>query len=126
MLQSLRLGRLNTGTIVDGTIINAPSSTKNARQERDPEMHQTRKGKQWCFGMKARVGVDSQTKLIHSVVATAANATDCTMLPHLLHGEETRVWGDQAYRGPSEVLREHAPHALDFTHQRYRYKHPYR
>ena len=115
--------RLSTGTIVDATIINAPSSTKNARQERDPEMHQTRKGKQWFFGMKAHVGVDSQTKLIHSVAATAANAADCTMLPHLLHGEETRVWGDQAYRGQSEVLREHAPHALDFTHRRYRYKH---
>src|ERR1700737_763736 len=115
--------RLNRGTIVDATIINAPSSTKNARQERDPEMHQTRKGKQWYFGMKAHVGVDSQTKLIHSVVATAANAADCTMLPHLLHGAETRVWGDQAYRGQGEVLREHAPHALDFTNQRYRYKH---
>ncbi|MGD1081466.1 MAG: transposase [Candidatus Sulfotelmatobacter sp.] len=74
------------------------------------------------FGMKAHVGVDSQTKLIHSVVATAANAADSTMLLHLLHGEETRVWGDQAYRGQSEVLREHAPHAQDFTHQRYRYK----
>jgi IS5 family transposase len=115
--------RLNTGTIVDATIINAPSSTKNARQERDPEMHQTRKGKQWYFGMKAHIGVDSRTKLIHSVVATAANAADCTMLPHLLHGEETRVWGDQAYRGQGEVLREHAPYALDFTNQRYRYKH---
>src|SRR6266705_5204450 len=114
--------RLNNGTIVDATIINAPSSTKNARQERDPEMHQTRKGKQWYFGMKAHVGVDSQTKLIHSVVATAANAADSRALPHLLHGEETRVWGDQVYRGQSEVLREHAPHALDFTHQRYRYK----
>src|SRR2546426_12083372 len=78
--------RLSTGTIVDATIINAPSSTKNARRERDPEMHQTRKGKQWYFGMKAHVGGDSQTKLIHSVVATAANAADCTMLPHLLHG----------------------------------------
>ncbi len=85
--------------------------TKNARQERDPEMHQTRKGKQWYFGMKAHVGVDSQTKLIHSVVATAANLADSRALPHLLHGEETRVWGDQAYRGQSEVLREHAPHA---------------
>lgn len=114
--------RLSTGTIVDATIINAPSSTKNARQERDPEMHQTRKGKQWYFGMKAHVGVDSQTKLIHSVVATAANLADSRALPHLLHGEETRVWGDQAYRGQSEVLREHAPHAQDFTHQRYRYK----
>ena len=114
--------RLSTGTIVDATIINAPSSTKNARQERDPEMHQTRKGKPWYFGMKAHVGVDSQTKLIHSVVATAANAADSTMLLHLLHGAETRVWGDQAYRGQSEVPREHAPHAQDFTHQRYRYK----
>jgi len=114
--------RLSTGTIVDATILNAPSSTKNARQERDPEMHQTRKGKQWYFGMKAHVGVDSQTKLIHSVVATAANVADSRALPHLLHGEETRVWGDQAYRGQTEVLREHAPHAQDFTHQRYRYK----
>ncbi len=64
--------RISTGTIVDATIINAPSSTKNARGERDPEMHQTRKGKQWYFGMKAHVGVDSQRKLIHSVMATAA------------------------------------------------------
>src|ERR1700732_3453029 len=115
--------RLNRGTIVDATIINAPSSTKNARQERDPEMHQTRKGKQWYFGMKAHGGVESQTHLIHSVVATAAKPGGCTTLPHLLHGAETRVWGDQAYRGKGEVLREHAPHALDFTNQRYRYKH---
>jgi IS5 family transposase len=121
-LQQKGLG-LKTGTIVDATIINAPSSTKNAGKERDPEMHQTRKGKQWYFGMKAHVGVDSQTKLIHSVAATAANAADCTMLPHLLHGDETRVWGDQAYRGQSEVIREYAPHAQDFTHRRYRYKH---
>src|ERR1700726_1794695 len=115
--------RISRGTIVDATIISAPSSTKNARGERGPEMHQTRKGKQWYFGMKAHVGVDSKRKLIHSVMATAANAADCTMLPHLLHGAETRVWGDQAYRGQGEVLREHAPHALDFTNQRYRYKH---
>ncbi len=72
--------------------------------------------------MKAHVGVDSQTKLIHSVVATAANLADARALPHLLHGEETRVWGDQAYRGQRQVLRQHAPHAQDFTHQRYRYK----
>src|SRR6266403_4681322 len=115
--------RITTGTIVDATIIYAPSSTKNRDQSRDPEMHQARKGKQGYDGVKAHVGVDSKTKLIHSVVATAANAADCTMLPHLLHGAETRVWGDQAYRGQGEVLREHAPHALDFTHQRYRYKH---
>ena len=68
----------------------------------------------------AHVGVDSQTKLIHSVVATAANAVDCTMLSHLLHGEETRIWGDQAYRGQTELLRKHAPRAQDFTHQRYK------
>jgi IS5 family transposase len=124
-LQLLRAAkglRPSTGTIVDATIINAPSSTKNARQERDPEMHQTRKGKQWYFGMKAHVGVDSQTKLIRSVAATAANTADSTMLPHLLHGEETRVWGDQAYRGQGAVLHQHAPQAQDFTHQRYRYK----
>src|SRR6267154_682593 len=114
--------RLNAGTIVDATIINAPSSTKNARQERDPEMHQTRKGKQWYFGMKAHVGVDSQTKLIHSVVATAANAADCTMLPDLLHGEETRGWGDGAYQGQTEVIRECAPRAQDSTQRRCRYK----
>ncbi len=91
--------RLSTGTIVDATIINAPSSTKNARQERYPEMHQTRKGKQWYFGMKAHVGVDSQTKLIHSVVATAAKLGDTRDLTHLLQGEETRVLGDQDCRG---------------------------
>ena len=65
--------RITTGTIVDATIIHAPSSTKNREQKRDPAMHQTRKGKQWYFGMKAHVGVDSKTKMIHSVVATAAN-----------------------------------------------------
>src|SRR6266852_7368912 len=72
--------------------------------------------------MKAHVGVDSQSKLIHSVVATAAHVADAHALPHLLHGEETRVWRDQAYRGQSEVLRQHAPRAQDFTHRRYRYK----
>ena len=91
--------KIATGTIVDATIIHAPSSTKNREQKRDEEMHQTKKGKQWYFGMKAHVGVDSKTKLIHSVVATAANVADCTVLPDLLHGDETKVWGDQAYRG---------------------------
>jgi transposase, IS5 family len=110
------------GTIVDATIINAPSSTKNAAGERDPDMHQTRKGKQWYFGMKAHIGVDSKTKVIHAVVATAANVADCTILPDLLHGEETRVWGDQAYKGQTRVIREHAPNALDFTNRRYRFK----
>ena len=114
--------RISAGTIVDATIISAPSSTKNARGERDPEMRQTRKGKQWYFGMKAHVGVDSQKKLIHSVIATPANVADSRMLPHLLHGEETSVWGDQAYVGQTEVIHQRAPEARDCTHKRYRYK----
>jgi len=114
--------RINRGTIVDATIIHAPSSTKNQRQERDPEMHQTKKGNQWYFGMKAHVGVDSQTKLIHTAVATAANVADATVLPELLHGEETRVWGDGAYQGQTEAIREVAPRARDCTNKRCRYK----
>jgi IS5 family transposase len=114
--------KVSRGTIVDATIISAPSSTKNAAGERDPDMHQTKKGKQWYFGMKAHIGVDSKTKVIHAVVATAANVADSTILPDLLHGEETRVWGDQAYKGKTDVIREHAPKALDFTNRRYRFK----
>ena len=114
--------RITTGTIVDATILHAPTSTKNRQQQRDPEMHQTKKGKQWYFGMKAHVGVDSKTKIIHTAVATAANIADSAVLPDLLHGEETRVWGDQAYRGQTEVIRECAPQAQDCIHRRYRYK----
>ncbi len=114
--------RITTGTIVDATIIHAPTSTKNREQQRDPEMHQTKKGNQWYFGMKAHVGVDSKTKLIHTAVVTAANVADATVLPELLHGEETRVWGDQAYRGQRAVIQECAPQAQDCTHRRYRYK----
>jgi len=114
--------KVSTGTIVDATIINAPSSTKNADKARDPEMHQTKKGNQWYFGMKAHVGIDSRTKIIHAVVATAANAADCEVLPDLLHGEETRVWGDQAYRGQTEVIKMQAPNAKDFTNRRYRHR----
>ena len=88
--------KIGTGTIVDATILHAPSSTDNWSGERDPEMHQVRKGRQWYFGMKAHVGVDAENKLIHSIAATAANVADCRMLPQLLHGEETAVWGDQA------------------------------
>jgi IS5 family transposase len=113
--------RISTGTILDATIIHAPSSTKNQKQERDPEMHQTKKGKQWYFGMKAHVGVDSKTKLIHSAVATAANVADSAVLPELLHGEETKVWGDQAYRGQTEAIHEVAPRAQDLTNKRYRH-----
>ena len=113
--------RITRGTIVDATIIHAPSSTKNRDQQRDPEMHQTKKGKQWYFGMKAHVGVDSKQKIIHSVVATAAHVADSKVLPELLHGEETKVWGDQAYRGQTEAIHEVAPEAQDLTNQRYRY-----
>jgi len=114
--------RITSGTIVDATIIHAPSSTKNQEEKRDPEMHQTRKGKQWYFGMKAHVGVDSKTKLVHTVVATAANVADSTVLPELLHGEETHVWGDQAYRGQTDAIHECSPRAKDCTNKRYRYK----
>jgi IS5 family transposase len=114
--------KVNTGTIVDATIISAPSSTKNKEQQRDPEMHQTKKGNQWYFGMKAHIGTDSRSKLIHHVAATAANVADSKVLPALLHGEETRVWGDQAYRGQREAIRRVAPRAQDFTNRRYRHK----
>jgi len=114
--------RITTGTIVDATIIHAPSSTKNREQKRDPEMHQAKKGQQWYFGMKAHVGVDSKTKLIHTALVTPAHVADATVLPELLHGEETRGWGDQAYRGQTEVIHECAPRAQDCTHRRYRYK----
>jgi transposase, IS5 family len=110
--------KVSTGTIVDATIIDAPSSTKNQEGKRDPEMHQTKKGNQWYFGMKAHIGVDSRYKLIHSVAATAANVHDSQLLPDLLHGEETRVWGDSAYAGQGEVIHEHAPNAKDFTHKK--------
>ena len=114
--------KLGTGTIVDATLIEAPSSTKNSKGERDPEMHQVRKGKQWHFGMKAHVGVDADTKLVHTVVATAANVNDAKMLPELLHGEETAVWGDQAYQGQQAVLAQRAPNSEDRTCRRWRSK----
>jgi IS5 family transposase len=114
--------KVTTGTIVDATIIVAPSSTKNAGKASDPDMHQTKKGNQWYFGMKAHIGIDSKTKVIHSVVATAANVSDSELLPDLLHGDETRVWGDQAYRGQGDVIRKHAPQATDFTNRRYRHR----
>jgi IS5 family transposase len=113
--------KITNGTIVDATIISAPSSTKNQDGQRDPEMHQTAKGKQWYFGMKAHIGVDSRTKLIHTILASAANVSDAQALPYLLHGKETRVWGDQGYCGQSEVIRQHAPRAKDFTNRRYRF-----
>ena len=110
--------RLSTGTIVDATLIAAPSSTKNASGQRDPEMRQSRKGKQWYFGMKAHVGVDAKTKLIHRVVATSGAVHDGKVLPQLLHGKETAVWGDAAYTGQAQVIEQHAPWAMDLTQRR--------
>jgi IS5 family transposase len=109
-----------TGTIMDATIIAVPSSTKNEKKERDPEMHQTKQGNEWHFGMKAHIGVDSATKIIHSVAATAANVHDSHVLPDLLHGRENRVHGDSAYQSQKEMIRAVAPQARDFTNRRYR------
>jgi len=90
---------MKQGTIVDATIIAAPSSTKNEKKERDPEMHQTCKGKQWHFAMKVHIGVDSESGLIHSVETTAANVHDLTPAAELLHGKETVVYADAGYQG---------------------------
>jgi IS5 family transposase len=95
LLEQKRL-LLKSGTIVDATIIAAPPSTKNAEQARDPEMHQTKRGKDWHFGMKAHVGTDKRG-IVHSLVTTAANEADISQLPKLLHGEEKELLGDQAY-----------------------------
>lgn len=111
---------LKTGTIVDATIIAAPSSTKNADRARDPEMHQTRKGKQWYFGMKLHIGVDSQSGLTHSAVVTSANVHDKHPLPQLLHGQEQRVYGDSAYASQKALIHQKAPQAKDFTNERVR------
>ena len=99
---------LKAGTIVDATIIAAPSSTKNAEGTRDPEMHQTKKGNQWHFGMKAHIGVDEDSGLVHHVDCTAANVADVTRLHALLHGKEDAIWGDSGYTGA-----EHRPELED-------------
>ena len=90
---------LRTGTLVDATIIAAPSSTKNRKGERDPEMHQTKKGNQWHFGMKAHIGVDSETGIVHSLATTPANGADVSNAHQVLHGGEAEVWGDAGYQG---------------------------
>jgi len=110
--------KVNHGTIVDASIINAPSSTKNKDKQRDPEMHQTKKGNEWYFGMKMHIGVDSKTGIVHSVSTSAANVHDSQMIGELLHGDETRVWGDSAYTGQRETILENAPYARDFTNRR--------
>ncbi len=110
--------KVGTGTIVDATIISAPPSTKNAEGKRDPEMHQTRKGQQWYFGMKLHIGVDSKTGLAHSAVVTAANVHDKHPLPQLLHGAEEAVYGDSAYASQQALIESKAPLAEDRTNQR--------
>jgi transposase, IS5 family len=94
-----------------------PGETSSEAVESD-----TKKGKQWYFGMKAHVGVDSKTKIIHTAVATAATVSDAAILPDLLHGAETRVWGDGAYQGQTDLIRERVPRAQDFTQRRCRHK----
>lgn len=90
---------MSKGTLVDATLIAAPSSTKNREHARDPEMHQTRKGNQWHFGLKAHIGVDQESGLVHTLVTTAANVSDISQTPALLHGQEEAVWADAGYVG---------------------------
>lgn len=112
--------KLSGGTIVDATLIAAPPSTKNRDQSRDPEMHQSKKGNEWHFGMKLHIGVDSQSGLVHSASVTAGNVHDSQELHNLLRGDETRLYGDSAYRGEKqrERLKQIAPRAKDFTNKR--------
>jgi len=114
--------RIATGTIVDATILATPSSTKNASGERDPEMHSTKKGNQWHFGLKAHIGVDASEDHMHSVASSAAHVSDAHMLPNLLHGEERKVWGDGGYQGQTQAIREAAPHVQDMTGKRTKFK----
>lgn len=104
---------LKEGTIVDATIINAPTSTKNSRGKRDPEMSQTKKGNEWRFGMKMHIGVDDSTGCIHSIETTSANEHDITSSGKLLHGEEERIWGDAGYVGV-EKRKEHQGRDVDW------------
>ena len=119
---------LKTGTVVDATLIAAPSSTKNASGERDPDMHQAKKGNQWHFGMKAHIGVDAQSGMVHTVRGTAANVNDVVEANSLLHGQETDVRGNAGYQGAAKrpdakpgvnwhiAMRPGRRKALDKTH----------
>jgi len=95
---------------VDATLIHAPSSTKNRGRTRDPEMSQTKKGHQWFFGMKAHIGVDLTSGLVHTVVGTTAKAADITQLPALVHGHEQVVLGDAGYHRTDRTLDAPPPH----------------
>jgi IS5 family transposase len=112
--------KIGSGTIVDATIIAAPSSTKNKQKKRDPEMRQTKKGNQWYFGMKLHIGADSRSGVVHSADLTAANTHDSQALPALMHGKEHRLYGDSAYRGKNQkvAMRKAAPEVKDFTNER--------
>jgi IS5 family transposase len=122
--------KATTGTIVDAAIIAAPSSTKNAQKEHPeknaqkehPELHQTKKGNERRFGAKVQLGVDSKAKVIRSLCTTPANVADSAVLGDLLHRDETRIWGDQADRGQTSVIKAKAPRAQDHTHRRHRHK----
>ena len=103
------------GTLVDATLIAAPSSTKNEKHKRDPEMYQTKKGNQWYFGMKAHIGVDKDSGLVHTVVTSAANVSDISQAPALLHGQESDVWADAGYVGVDK--REDMQQALQANEQ---------
>lgn len=120
---------LKAGTVVDATIISAPGSTENQSGERDPEMHQTKMGNQWHFGIKAHISVDAESGLVHSVVGTAANGHDLTPVTQLLHGQETDVFADAGYEGAAQredakgsavnwhiAMRPGKRAALDLTH----------
>jgi transposase, IS5 family len=107
---------MRSGTIVDATIIAAPSSTKNEGNARDPEMHQVKKGNEWHFGMKAHIGVDADSGLVHSLSTTAANAADVTQAQHLLHGDERDVFADAGYTGVAkreEIIEAQAEGSID-------------
>ena len=112
--------KIANGTIVDATIISAPSSTKNKDGERDPEMHQTAKGQQWYFGMKAHLGIDSKTKLIHTILASAANVARPRRIAASAARERDARVGRPGLSRLDEAIRARAPRAKDFTNRKYR------
>jgi len=103
---------LKESTAIDATLISAPSSTKNSTGKRDPEMHQSKKGNQWHFGMKAHIGVDADSGLVHAVMGTAGNVSDVTQARELLHGQESEVFADAGYQG---VQKRQESQGLDVT-----------